>query len=721
MAIGHLSVKSVSRSKGRSATAAAAYRAGTRIACARGGMTHDYTRKRGVAYTEIIVPPAAAWARDRSVLWNAAERSENRKNSVVAREYELALPHELSAQGRVDLAREFAEHVSARFGVAADIAIHAPHRLGDARNWHAHVLTTTRVVVSDGLGAKTRILDDKTTSGREVMALRLAWERMVNQALERERLEARISMRSLQAQRREAEARAEEHRRHGEADLARLAEAEAIALDRPREAHVGVAAMAIERRAQQEATAAGVAYQEVTPFGALREAVRARRAAAEEAARRHVEAQIEAIVSADPEAVFERTMDSARDETRAEVLPVMDVVARRDSVVEGEAKDIVYEGAPALHPGSEREVVQGRPTAPTMRAERIARAVDILSRKDELEDVWRWRRSEVPEWFFEQHEGLAAARERVKLAREKLADRDRRLDALRAAVLGFVVKLRGESSGEESGSDAAPAAVLEFAYVTGKDGVRQRPSFTVDDLWKALVAIASELKAALTGWRLVANWRAGKEIDARLKALEPEAAEAGVEQQTIWRDAALANAAENLATADQVVLTARSRARREWAESVAEPDELVWLHDLPADEIEEAEALVKKQRAAEAEEKDLEERRETAAATLKELRAEADRARDAFEGWLGGARYRGLRNARHVSQEDRARLDELVEEARRQLRGVGTQLMDSEIDSLQVLEAERAAMAAFREARSAAYAMAAGLMRDEGPGVDFEF
>lgn len=720
MAIPHLSVKCLSRSNDCSATAAAAYRAGTRIVCARGAVTHDYSRKRGITHTEIIVPPASAWARDRSVLWNAAEEAENRKNSVVAREYELALPHELSAQGRVDLAREFAEHVSARFGVAADVAIHAPHRLGDARNHHAHILTTTRVVASGGLGAKTRVLDDKSTSSREVTALRLAWERMVNDALEQERLAARISMRSLRAQRREAEARAAAHRRQGEADRARLAEAEAIALDRPRESHVGVAAMAIERRAQLEAAQTGVSYAPATRFGALREIVRARRAAAEEAARLHVEGGAAAVVSADPEAVFERTMDSARDETRAEIWPVADAEGRRENVVD-DAKNVLSEGAPAAHPEGEQEAIHGRPAASLTRAERVARAANIRSRKDELENIWRWRRSLVPEWFFEQHGDLAAAQQRVRLAREKLAERDRRLDALRAAVLGFVAKLRGESSGEESGSDAAPAAVLEFAYVAGKDGARRPPSFTMDDLWKALVAIAEELKAALTGWRLVANWRARSEIDARLKALEPEAAKAGVEQQAIWGNAALANAAEHLAAAGRAVSTARSRARQEWAESVAEPDELAWLHELPADEVDEADALVKKLRAAEVEEQELAERREKAATTLKELRAEADRAREALEGWLGGASYRGLRNSRHISQEDRARLDGLVEEARRQLRAMGTQSMDAEIDSLQVLETERAAMAAFREARSAAYAMAAGLMRDEGPGVDFGF
>ena len=98
MAIYHLSVKTVSRSAGRSATGAAAYRSGERIVDERTGEVHDYTRKGGVLFSEIVTPvDAPEWAFDRSALWNAAEQAETRKNSTVAREFIVALPAELSA------------------------------------------------------------------------------------------------------------------------------------------------------------------------------------------------------------------------------------------------------------------------------------------------------------------------------------------------------------------------------------------------------------------------------------------------------------------------------------------------------------------------------------------------------------------------------------------------------------------------------------------------
>ena len=97
MAIYHLSVKTISRSQGRSATAAAAYRAAIEIVDERTGEIHDYQRKGGVECTEIILPDNAPdWATDRAALWNAAEQAETRKNSTVAREFEIALPSELS-------------------------------------------------------------------------------------------------------------------------------------------------------------------------------------------------------------------------------------------------------------------------------------------------------------------------------------------------------------------------------------------------------------------------------------------------------------------------------------------------------------------------------------------------------------------------------------------------------------------------------------------------
>ena len=97
MASYHLSVKTIKRSAGRSVTAAAAYRAGCEIVCEREGRVHDYTRKLGVADRFILAPDDAPdWAQDRAALWNAAEARETRSNSVTAREWELALPAELT-------------------------------------------------------------------------------------------------------------------------------------------------------------------------------------------------------------------------------------------------------------------------------------------------------------------------------------------------------------------------------------------------------------------------------------------------------------------------------------------------------------------------------------------------------------------------------------------------------------------------------------------------
>ena len=110
MAIYHLSVKTISRSAGRSATAAAAYRAGIKITDERTGELHDYSRKSGVEYTELVLPAHAPdWATNRAALWNAAEQAETRKNSTVAREFEIALPSELSPEERQRLAVDFAQ------------------------------------------------------------------------------------------------------------------------------------------------------------------------------------------------------------------------------------------------------------------------------------------------------------------------------------------------------------------------------------------------------------------------------------------------------------------------------------------------------------------------------------------------------------------------------------------------------------------------------------
>ena len=109
--------------------ASAAYRAGESLTNERDGLTHDFTRRQGVEHCEIVVAQGAGaeWALDRSALWNAAEEGENRKDARVAREFEIALPHELNAEQRLELTREFAQGLADRHGTAVDFAIHAPH------------------------------------------------------------------------------------------------------------------------------------------------------------------------------------------------------------------------------------------------------------------------------------------------------------------------------------------------------------------------------------------------------------------------------------------------------------------------------------------------------------------------------------------------------------------------------------------------------------------
>lgn len=217
MAIFHLSVKTVARSKGQSATASAAYRAAEKIKDERTGELHDYTRKKGVIEAALILPKGVP-KMERGELWNAAEAAENRKNSTVGREYEVALPAELTADERLQLAKDFAGWLVERYGVAADVAIHEPNRRGDEKNFHAHILTTTRRIERDGLGEKTRQLDDKKSG--EVEKIRERWEQMCNHELSRKG-ENEISRQSLKAQ---------------------------GVTDRLPQIHVGAAAMAMERK-----------------------------------------------------------------------------------------------------------------------------------------------------------------------------------------------------------------------------------------------------------------------------------------------------------------------------------------------------------------------------------------------------------------------------------------------------------------------------------------
>ena len=207
VAIFHMTAKIISRKAGRSATGAAAYRAGVEITDKRTGEVHDYTRKAGVESADIIMPTGSTWMPDRSELWNAVEAKNKRADAQVAREFEVALPAELSPEARRKLAVDFAQEIADRYGVAADVAIHKPGKEGDSRNHHAHILTTTNRIEGDGFGNKVRELDliahnqsGKVGQANEIDRLRERWAELTNERLHEAGIEARIDHRTLEAQ-----------------------------------------------------------------------------------------------------------------------------------------------------------------------------------------------------------------------------------------------------------------------------------------------------------------------------------------------------------------------------------------------------------------------------------------------------------------------------------------------------------------------------------------
>ncbi len=192
MAIYHLSIKLLSRSHGRSATAACAYRAGARIVDSRQGMAFDYRRKKHVGYTKIHAPKnSPSWATDRQELWNRVELGEKRKDAQLARLFTLALPHELNDQEHIVLLERFIRRCFTRHGMIVDAAIHT-----DAHNKHAHLMVTLRHVSKDGFGAKNR----EWNSQQQIEFWRASWSRQTNVFLMARGHKARIDHRSLKAQ-----------------------------------------------------------------------------------------------------------------------------------------------------------------------------------------------------------------------------------------------------------------------------------------------------------------------------------------------------------------------------------------------------------------------------------------------------------------------------------------------------------------------------------------
>ena len=204
MAIFIASTKSISRGSGQSAVASASYRAGVALVDQRYGKTHDYSKRHGVMSADIILPSALAAANadiDRSELWNKAESAEKRVDARVAREWLVNLPHELNEKDRKEIAHKFAQTLADKYGTIADCAIHEPtqkeiDRGADPRNFHAHIMFTTRtaeiddnfeVILTDK--ATIELSDNKRRSlgmervSHEIKDVRQIWEQIANEKL----------------------------------------------------------------------------------------------------------------------------------------------------------------------------------------------------------------------------------------------------------------------------------------------------------------------------------------------------------------------------------------------------------------------------------------------------------------------------------------------------------------------------------------------------------
>ncbi|RAZ92858.1 Ti-type conjugative transfer relaxase TraA [Mesorhizobium hawassense] len=197
MAIYHLHVKVIGRKAGSSAVASAAYRSASRLRDERIERTHDFSAKRGVVHSEVLLPDDApdAWS-DRERLWNDVEAFEMRKDAQLAREVEFALPRELSQAQGIELARDFVQAEFVSRGMVADLNVHWDKTEDGNLKPHAHVMLTMRSVDGDGFGAKVR----DWNSTQMVERWRERWAELANERLAELDIDARIDHRSLEAQ-----------------------------------------------------------------------------------------------------------------------------------------------------------------------------------------------------------------------------------------------------------------------------------------------------------------------------------------------------------------------------------------------------------------------------------------------------------------------------------------------------------------------------------------
>lgn len=209
----HWSTKAHGRSKGRSATGCAAYRAGVRIVDERTGLVFDYRPRGGVSHREILLPDGApAEYHDRATLWNAVERSETRTNSTVCRELEVALPNDLPPEVQKRIITQLVRELVDDTGFAADVCLHDPHTrrmaagedttdatgTDDSKNPHAHVLLSCRVLTQDGFTDKRRDWDSAKTGGAIITQWRARYAELVNDAYREHGIDKFIDHRSFE-------------------------------------------------------------------------------------------------------------------------------------------------------------------------------------------------------------------------------------------------------------------------------------------------------------------------------------------------------------------------------------------------------------------------------------------------------------------------------------------------------------------------------------------
>lgn len=232
MACYHLNAQIISRGKGDSVTAAAAYISGEKLRDSYEGRNYDRSYRKDVLFKEILLPPEAPPEfLDRQKLVDAINISEKRRDSQLARTIKIALPNELSFDRQLALTKEFVISKFISFGLCADIAIHCgkfdksrkPFGIepvyGRQDNPHAHIIVPFRTVMKDGFGIN-KTQNRYMNSTKYLEELRKGWADLQNREFERMGLDIRVSHESLAAQ----------------------------GIDREPTMHIGAATMALELR-----------------------------------------------------------------------------------------------------------------------------------------------------------------------------------------------------------------------------------------------------------------------------------------------------------------------------------------------------------------------------------------------------------------------------------------------------------------------------------------